>query len=117
MPLVVSLWHKRAGVSKMLSISELKWSCLIIRERLVQAIKENNGRLLSQFRILRTSVEVVGLLKNCRSEGCRAADCEFSLTQLRFFCLCSAWTENKAGSSKPQIRAQYTQACVLIGID
>ena len=72
------------------------WSGEMIRERLVQTIKENNGRLLSQFRVLRSSVEVRRLVKNCRSEGCRTADCEFSLSQLRFFCLCSAWTENKA---------------------
>ena len=72
------------------------WSGEMIRERLVATIKENNGRLLSQFRVLRSSVEVRPLVKNCRSEGCRAADCEFSLSQLRFLCLCSAWTENKA---------------------
>ena len=30
----------------------------MIRERLEQSIKENNGRLLSQFRVLRSSLEV-----------------------------------------------------------
>ena len=99
---VVQFSRQEAGVAARLVIRQEEeeetshhWTGEMIRERLVGSIKENNGRLLSQFRVLRSSVAVRPLVKNCRSEGCRAADCEFSLSRLRFFCLCSAWTENK----------------------
>ena len=107
---VVQFSRQEAGVAARLVIRQEEeeeetshhWTGEMIRERLVTSIKENNGRLLSQFRVLRSSVAVRPLVKNCRSEGCRAADCEFSLSRLRFFCLCSAWTENKEQTSSQQ---------------
>ena len=71
------------------------WSEERISERLVQTIKESNGRLHHKFRVDLSSVEVRQVVKNCRSLGCRRVDCEFSLSQLRFFCLCEAETLDK----------------------
>ena len=79
------------------------WTEERIKETLVQTIKESNGRLHHQFMVELDSVEVRRVVKNCRSLGCRRVDCEFSLTDLRFFCLCEAETLNKIDCVRRQV--------------
>ena len=62
---------------------------------LVDSIRKDNGKLHNHFDIDRNSVSVSRVIKNCRTLGCKNVDCDFSLDELRFFCLCEDATMNK----------------------
>ena len=67
----------------------------MLRTLLARDIRRNNGDLHTRFSVPGGSVRVREVVKNCRTSGCRSADCDFSLTELRFFCLCTPETRGK----------------------
>ena len=67
----------------------------MLRTLLARDIRRNNGNLHTHFSVPGGSVRVREVVKNCRTSGCRSGDCHFSITELRFFCLCSPETRGK----------------------
>ena len=59
-----------------------------IKEKVLKNLRKSNGRLGGQLELETHSITVSKIIKNCQDLGCRSKDCEFSVDEIQFFCVC-----------------------------